>query len=290
MCAPPENPHRVEFRAIVRDKDTLGMQQIIQLERTEDSLIDRIDASFDIAVSLFPGVDIHTVPCRTWIASIPCVCEVSPCQVGCIAGVPSRDDPKSLALAAIPLPSNLVDIPNTAEWTAARRTEEELRVGQMNEALEELRLAIGRKSYLYRTNRELATGKRERTRNYDTINSTERSMRILVQRYDLARGALRRLNVLDRYPEFKTITRLDTKAVTAIYNMNAAGQSGVGLSWIWSQRPRGNMSETDYLQERKSLISQSNAELTNQISISRELDPCPFASRPMGGRTNNRSL
>ncbi|KAF6744445.1 hypothetical protein DFP72DRAFT_1078508 [Ephemerocybe angulata] len=103
-----------------------------------------------------------------------------------------------------------------------------------NEALLAICTGVARKSYEYRRNRKLATGKRDRTRTYDAINAIEATMRTDIKRYDQARWALSRLGLLTQYPHLKELTREDTKAVTAVYSPNARGQRDVALSWIWT--------------------------------------------------------
>jgi hypothetical protein len=158
----------------------------------------------------------------------------------------------------VPLPSSFLTLP--LGWTDLAHSEEALRVAQANEALESLRADIGHKSYLYRANRGLATGKRERTRGYDAINSVERSMRLNAQKYKLARWSLEHLGALNRYTQFQPLLREHTKGVTAIYDPNKPGQRTDDLSWIWKMNVKGDSEAYDYLHEGASIDNVSSRE------------------------------
>ncbi|KAJ3547371.1 hypothetical protein NMY22_g1672 [Coprinellus aureogranulatus] len=123
-----------------------------------------------------------------------------------------------------------------SRWEPEMKKEEELRVAQAHEALEALRGHIAHKSYLYRTNRKLARGKRGRKSRYGKISSVEKNIRLEAKRYDLARWALFRLGAAEKYPELEELTSKDTKAVVTVWDPNAEGQRNAELSWIWKVR------------------------------------------------------
>ncbi|RXW11360.1 hypothetical protein EST38_g14495 [Candolleomyces aberdarensis] len=159
----------------------------------------------------------------------------------------AKNSKEDVELSIIPLPSSFDVLPDG--WMDLAQTEEELRVAQANEALELLRSDIGHKSYLYRANRALANGKRERTRGYDSINAVERSMRINAQKYRLALWALERLSVATKYPQFQALVREDTKAVTAIYDPNKPGLRTDIMSWIWKINIKEDSETHNYLDD-----------------------------------------
>ncbi|KAJ3520162.1 hypothetical protein NMY22_g12875 [Coprinellus aureogranulatus] len=144
---------------------------------------------------------------------------------------PGLLDPSSVEMKPLPLPSSFNVVPTG--WVRISKLEEELRVAQAEEVLESLRVDIGHKSFLYLENRDWATGKREQTRGYDRINAVEENMRSHIKKYNCAMWALCRLRVADNYPWFLSLSRADTKAVTAVYNPNKRGDRTAGMSWIW---------------------------------------------------------
>jgi hypothetical protein len=179
----------------------------------------------------FPDLSLREVPQRE-----PCICEeLSECicaelldeyQVNEVASPTKNPD------AIIPLPSTMSELP--PEWLDAAEVEENLRVAQCHEALEELRNLIARKSHLYREKRSISSGQRRNMKSYDRISKLENSMRLEVKRYDLGRGSLIRLNALGRHLELLELRREHTKAIVSIFDPNARQQSKAKLSWIWT--------------------------------------------------------
>ncbi|KAJ2921882.1 hypothetical protein H1R20_g15212, partial [Candolleomyces eurysporus] len=201
----------------------------LELEKKRESILTKLNDLYSRAATLFPSVkfdrmkggrpDVHDV----------CTCEES---CGCFAREKDRpwEDGKQVEYAVVPLPSSFDNVPSG--WDPLIKKEIDLRVAQANEALENLRSDIVNKSYLYRANRGLAKGKRERTRGYDTINLVETSMQLNAQRYKLAKWALKRL-----------------AAVTAIYDPNKPGLRTDDLSWIWRLNVKKDSETHDQLEE-----------------------------------------
>ena len=153
----------------------------------------------------------------------------------------------------LPLPSSIQNRPEI--WDILVSQEEKLRVAQANEALQDLRTEIAKKSAMYRSNDELALGKRDRLRTFSAINGVERSMRELVKRYEEATWALQGLGVKHKHPHLDVIQRSHLKAVTSVYAPNAPGQRNEGLSWIWTTAlGTKNSPHKDYMSERKHVL------------------------------------
>ncbi|KAF6747984.1 hypothetical protein DFP72DRAFT_1074860 [Ephemerocybe angulata] len=209
---------------------TEGSVTDLDVQKKREVLIKQIDNWYKIADTLFPGLDPTAETSKMTDKRDPCVCE-NECQ--CPPHIPDPDVDFELAEnIVLSLPSDFHDLPE--ELSAAAITEGELRVAQANEALDTLRSLITKKSTYYRANRELANGTRDRTRSYDSINALEKLMVAAKRTYAKARSSLERLGLLPEHPQFKTLHKSDTKAVTAIYSPNARGQRNEGLSWIWT--------------------------------------------------------
>ena len=82
----------------------------------------------------------------------------------------------------IPLPSSFDNVPSS--MSSALRKEISLRIAQANDALEGVRSDIGHKSFLYRSNIRLADGKKQRSRGYAAVKSTDKSMRHHIRMYN----------------------------------------------------------------------------------------------------------
>ncbi|KAF5341217.1 hypothetical protein D9611_005928 [Ephemerocybe angulata] len=234
--------------------------------RKAQAIIKLMNIFFEEAEDLFPDIKLEELHARPWgNEEEACVCEVrilSPLyhtvrssrgiQEDCICEE-ERERTKSflrgseVELSALPLPSAFLQLPDG--WEAVAEKEEALRVAQAEEALEALRNDIVQKSRLYRANRGLAVGKRERTRGYDAINEVERSMRYHVKRYNSALWALEQLGVVDRYPRFEELTRAHTTAVTSVYDPNQPGSRDEELSWIWHLNVEGDSDNSAYIEE-----------------------------------------
>jgi hypothetical protein len=223
--------------------------QEVDLEKKRELIVTRLNDFYSRAASLFPSLKLDRLISKRPDLHNICACEET---CGCMAQEEPRswEDNQKAEYAVVPLPSSFDKLP--VGWEVLAKREEVLRVAQANEALEALRSDIANKSYLYRSNQNLAQGKRERTRGYDAINSVEKSMRINGQRYKLATWALSRLGASDNYPQFQPLTRMDTKAVTAIYNPNKPGLRTDDLSWIWKFSTLKDSEPGDRLLEGKS--------------------------------------
>jgi hypothetical protein len=109
-----------------------------------------------------------------------------------------------------------------------------LRQGQMNDALEAVRIGIGEKSFRFRKHLRSSKSKVQKTRSWDAIHTVDRQ---LVQNSMIYRQARRAMILLgapkairDRYQE---LTCNDLHTNTAVQEPNARGQRNQELSWIW---------------------------------------------------------
>lgn len=205
----------------------------LEAERRRASLTDKIEAFKDKGDILFDGLDMEELTVDNAVGRNLCICEDPSSDCNCVAELALVDGGVSQEVEhiSIPLPSTVTERP--ASWTPLVEKEGALRVAQAHEALEALRGLIAHKSYLYRSNKKLASGKRGRKTVYPRVSSLESAMRLECKRYDLALWALRRLSLLHKHPELQELKSEDTRAVISIYDPNAAGERDKGLSWIW---------------------------------------------------------
>lgn len=228
---------RLELRALAKSSpsDRKYGAAAIELERRRTALSKRIDAYYEKGTKLFNGLDVEILRLRSIKQQELCICEDPVNECNCepeTDGETDGEDEKEVEIedVPIPLPSTASDLP--ARWKSEIAKEERLRVAQAHEALDSLRSHIAHKSYLYRGNKKLASGKRGRKTVYGQINTIESSMRLECKRYSLARAALLNLNVLHKHSELQELTNADTKAVITVWDPNARGQRDKGLSWI----------------------------------------------------------
>ena len=100
-----------------------------------------------------------------------------------------------------------------------------LRTGQANDALHNLRIQLGKKSFLYRAHVRPARSQQTKSRAWSEIKGVEGSIRQYARYYASAQRAIIRLKAekpcLDRYQLLK---KADLKVTTAISDPNAQGQ------------------------------------------------------------------
>lgn len=118
--------------------------------------------------------------------------------------------------------------------TGITRKEKKLRVGQANDALHQLRLAIGHKSFLFRKRLRNAGSKTRKTKAWDDINAIGNTVSHHRRVYESARRALVALGASDEtISKFQIIGPRDVRSSTIIVNPNPRGQRNTGLPWFW---------------------------------------------------------
>ena len=144
-------------------------------------------------------------------------------------------------LRPLPLPSALLNgvLTNNGPFLEVAFCEFELREGQANDSLHDLRISIAYKSYLYRTTvRNNSPTQSYTTRSYGEIRTVQISIEQAAKTYRLARKAMSKLKPSDtlsvKYPALK---KEDLRANTAVADSNAPGQRSDALSWIWNTSP-----------------------------------------------------
>ena len=145
----------------------------------------------------------------------------------------------------MPLPSTLgFDYLKSKSLTHLAAAEMELWIGQMNDALQAIRTAIGYKSLLYRTKVRKATSYRTKLRSYDEVLVADDNVRKHVRIYLHARRAVtalydvdnpeQRKVVMDLLARYRTIRREDLRANTTVLEAFTPGLRQVHASWIWN--------------------------------------------------------
>lgn len=172
-----------------------------------------------------------------------------------VGGEDSSDDEQSEfpENAAICMPSsfNMGDIEELGIADLAAQ-EMELRKGQANDCLKDLRLALGHKAVLWRTQVRGAKTTLWKTRAWDDIKAVTVKVNKHVRAYRRARTALERLgadeDTMERYQELQ---REDLRLSGDITEENRLGQRSDTLPWFW--RIDGKDAEHDdvWMQECK---------------------------------------
>jgi hypothetical protein len=112
--------------------------------------------------------------------------------------------------------------------------EAELRKGQVTDALEGLRLALGEKSLCFRTQVRNANSQRTTHRAWDNVHKLDAEARKCRATYRQARGALQRLSIDPEYvATLHDITDDDLKVAGDLTDERRFGQRSDTLPWFW---------------------------------------------------------
>jgi hypothetical protein len=134
----------------------------IEAERKRANLLKKVEAFYEKGAELFDGLDLESLAASTIKDRNLCICEdpINECNCKEEIGAGSKDDIDELEVEDIPIPllSTAIDLPR--RWKAEMGKEERLQVAQTHETLESLWSLIAHKSYLYRGNKKLTSGKR----------------------------------------------------------------------------------------------------------------------------------
>ncbi|KAH9912946.1 uncharacterized protein B0H18DRAFT_889089, partial [Fomitopsis serialis] len=125
-----------------------------------------------------------------------------------------------------------------------------LRRGQANDALQQLRILIGKKSFEFRTTirHGRIDGNKKRTRSFTKLGNLDRAVQLQAAIYRRARAAMQVLGLSEEeQAKYQQLTADDLKTVTAVAEPNKRGQRHKSSSWIWNVNVGGDMRSNDEL-------------------------------------------
>lgn len=198
---------------------------------------------------------------------------------------------------ALPAEEQRIPLPSTFGRTACAgrlkhlaKVELSLRKGQANDALHALRMAIGQKSFVYRSKiRKGSTSSnsnyKQRLRNSSGAQTLEMSIDQSSKVYISARRAIMKLGAskADK-AKYQVLQPEHVHASTAVVDFNARGQRNESLSWIWHVH-RAPAEDPTWMQECKRLLFTYRVRTHLTLSsIQSELASCQIQAGPMGGR------
>jgi hypothetical protein len=148
--------------------------------------------------------------------------------------------------------------------------ERELRVGEANESLEKLRLALGHKAMLLRNPVRNATGQKSKTRAWEAVTLVQEKAEREVAVYHQAREALVGLEAKEALKKYQPIRPEDLKTSGDIVEENRIGQRSDALAWFWRLDEVGQDCNDDWMQECKfcfwnNVFQQIDHEIPNSL-------------------------
>jgi hypothetical protein len=157
---------------------------------------------------------------------------------------------------AIFLPSRISKVERENHGLAEMaRQEGALRVGQINDCLQGLRMALGEKSIMLWTHVRNADSQHQMTRAWASINKVETRVGKYVKKYQQAKKALDNLEAA--HPQFQNITKEDLKMPGDITHENRIGQRSDTMAWFWRLDPQldgGNLEDNPKMEECKPIF------------------------------------
>lgn len=119
--------------------------------------------------------------------------------------------------------------------TRATVMERQLRIGQQNDVLQNIRVAISRKVCIFREGIRAAKSKKKKTRSWDHLHAVDLSVRHNARVYDRARSAMLRLDPSEAERErYQPLKKEDLKVDTARVEPGLRGHRGSHLAWFWT--------------------------------------------------------
>lgn len=119
-------------------------------------------------------------------------------------------------------------------WEKIVDQEMQLRIAQAEESLEELRLAIGHKSLVYKISVRKSKTQAKKNRSRTELLQVNDKIKDCAWRYRRARSALLSLGAsTDTLDKFQPLRETDLKVNTDVAEENRIGQRNDTLAWFW---------------------------------------------------------
>ncbi|EDR10391.1 uncharacterized protein LACBIDRAFT_325386 [Laccaria bicolor S238N-H82] len=135
--------------------------------------------------------------------------------------------------------------------------EYQLRQGQVNDALQGVRVSLANLSFEYgRKLRKIKKSKVKKTRAWATVHAVGQTLHHHRQIYSYAIDAISRLGDPEKKigRQYKPLLKEDMKANTAVADPNARGQSRAKPAWFWSSNLAGDMQDNERMVECKASL------------------------------------
>jgi hypothetical protein len=132
------------------------------------------------------------------------------------------------------------------------RRELRLRRGQANDILHQLRIELGYKAFIYRTDVRNADSQQTATRTRKLAEDSNKNIQRLKRVYNHARKAMVRLGASENTLEhYQVISDEDLHVSTAIREPRVTNAADTELSWIWTVDARNETDHSDWMKECK---------------------------------------
>lgn len=199
--------------------------------------------------------------------------------------------PGSVEHAMLLLPSNIgLDACAELGFMHHANAEKRLRVGQLNDTLQNIRIGLSRKVVIFRDGLRNSKTKTMKMRSWDQIIQVDGSVKHHARVYKRARAAFIRLGATDDdLNRYKPLAKEDLNVTTARIDPSLRGQRNQGLAWFWTMDVSGDAAEINGMLECKHLPLTRFHRLTLQ-SLSSALAQGQGPTGSMGRRKTDDTL
>lgn len=153
----------------------------------------------------------------------------------------------------ISLPSTITEqIRQARKLRKAVHAEVQLRLGQCNDALQAIRMAIGKKAFIYVSDVRRANNTKGKTRSYDGIKAAHKTLQHQAQVYRSARQALVDLGADEEIlAKYQLLLPNQLNAKQTFLDVQQGGQKHSNLPWFWSLDVEGDSADNARMEECK---------------------------------------
>ena len=139
------------------------------------------------------------------------------------------------------------------------KQEIKLREGQANDALDGLRLALSRKSVLFRTDLQHTKTKKGKSQSWAEINKVSRTARHFTQLYRFACQRLEQLSAPSATMKwYQPLEKEHLNVTTMVIDLALRGTHNQSLAWFWTIDVQGDIGKVDGMAECKWSIQWHN--------------------------------
>lgn len=168
---------------------------------------------------------------------------------------PRRSHGRASEHTRLRLPSNMSVEGNLSGPLKKMRAEElNLRIGHANDILQQLRILLAKKSFLFRTSVRSANSQQRKTRARKETSVVEKAVRHQVKLYYRTRAAMVRLGATEAVSsKYQALQPEQIKVSTAVVDPNARGQRLTQMPWFWRVNIREDVDEDEAMMECESM-------------------------------------
>ena len=152
-------------------------------------------------------------------------------------------------LVVLPLPSNIISVEPSPSIRSMMLTENELRKGQANDALEGVRIGLANKSLLLQTEVNLSTSTKQSTRAWDSVRNAQSQVLVHARGYQRAWRAIQSIGSSEDQAMYQKLDGRDLVVVKDITMAKRFGQGRDSLAWFWRIGPREDEITGEWMQE-----------------------------------------